>query len=364
MARAVGHGWRGVKAGRDNTSIRSKEKDLIRQLGRFASVAVLAASTTTFVAAAQQDEPKQVPPAPATGAPQAPSAQAPVAEAPKFPPPDPKNFTASKPTKEEIDAFLTASWGYDETRVWQVAAILKTPVEGLTKVVVYIGDKTGQQKPSAFGFFALPDGKHIIAGDDVYPFGAKPYLEARARLQAEATGPYRGSADKTLELVEFADFQCPHCKEVQANMDKLAADYPKARIVFQNYPLDRIHPQAKLAAQYAVCVTKLGGNQAFFTFANATFDGQDGLASADGAQLTLNSAVTKAGLDPAKVDACAKTAETTDAVDKSVKLAQDLNINQTPTLMINGRQVPMGSVPYDMLKKIIEYQVKLDGIGQ
>jgi protein-disulfide isomerase len=338
---------------------------LIRQLGLFASVAVLAASTSTFVAAAQQDEPKQVPPAPAQapGAP-APSAPAPAAEAPKFPAPDPKNFTASKPTKEDIDAFLTASWGYDENRVWQVAAILKTQVDGLTKVVVYVGDKSGQQKPSAFGFFALPDGKHIIAGDDVYPFGPKPYVEARAKLQTEATGPYRGGADKTLELVEFADFQCPHCKEVQANMDKLAADYPKARIVFQNYPLERIHPQAKIAAQYAVCVTKLGGNQAFFTFANATFEGQDGLASADGAQLTLNSAVTKAGLDPAKVDACAKTPETSDTVEKSVKLAQDLNINQTPTLMINGRQVPIGAVPYDMIKKIVEYQQKLDGIAQ
>ena len=335
---------------------------MIRQLGRFASFAALAVSTTTFVAVAQQDQPKQVPPAPAQAP--APAAPAPTGEAPKFPPADPKNFTADKPTKQDIDAFLTASWGYDENRVWEVAAILKTPVEGLSKVVVYVGDKTGQQKPSAFGFFALPDGKHIIAGDDVYPFGAKPYVDARAKLQADANGPYRGASDKTLELVEFADFQCPHCKEVQANMDKLATDYPKARIVFQNYPLERIHPQAKQAAEYGVCVTKLGGNQAFFTFANAVFEGQDGLASADGAQLTLNSAVTKAGLDPAKVDACSKTPETADAVDKSVKLAQDLNINQTPTLVINGRQVPIGAVPYDMIKKIIDYQSKMDGIGQ
>jgi protein-disulfide isomerase len=344
-----------------------KEKDLIRQLGRFASFAVLAASTATLVAVAQQDAPKQVPPAPAQtpgAGPEAPSAQAPTAEAPKFPALDPKNFTASKPTKEDINAFLTASWGYDENRVWQVAAILKTPVDGLSKVVVYVGDKSGAQKPGAFSFFALPDGKHIISGEDVYPFGAKPYDEARAKLQAEANGAYRGSADKTLELVEFADFQCPHCKEVQANMDKLAADFPKARIVFQNYPLERIHLQARLAALYGVCVAKLGGNQAFFTFAGAAFEGQDGLATADGAQLTLNSAVTKAGLDPAKVDACSKTPETADSVDKSVKLAQDLNINLTPTLMINGRQLPIGGVPYETIKKIVEYQEKMDGISQ
>jgi protein-disulfide isomerase len=110
-------------------------------------------------------------------------------------------------------------------------------------------------------------------------------------------------------------------------------------------------------------VSKLGGSQAFFKFADATFQGQDGLATPDGAQLTLNSAVTKAGLDPAKVDACSKTPETAAAIERSVKLAQDLNINQTPTLMVNGRQVPIGGVPYETIKKIIEYQEKLDGIS-
>ena len=63
-------------------------------------------------------------------------------------------------------------------------------------------------------------------------------------MQQKADGPYRGSAAKDLELVEFADFQCPHCKEAQANMDKLVADFPKARIVFQNDPILSIHPQA------------------------------------------------------------------------------------------------------------------------
>ena len=155
-------------------------------------------------------------------------------------------------------------------------------------------------------FFVLPDGKHIFAGDDIMPFGEHPFADDRAVLQQRADGPYRGSASKDLEMVEFADFQCPHCKEAQANMDKLAVDFPKARIVFQNFPLPQ-HPASANAAAYGACVTKLGGSTAFFTFASAVFDGQDGLATADGATLTLNSAVTKAGLDPAKVAACAKS---------------------------------------------------------
>ena len=341
---------------------------LIRHIGRFASsgllvaTASLAVSMTAFQVAAQQQVPAAPPQGEAAPA-QAPAPAAPApAAAPTFPAPDPKNFTASSPTKDQINAFLTASWGYDTDRVWQVQAILKTQIEGLTKVIVYIGDKNGKDKPSAFMFWAMPDGKHIIAGEDLYPFGEHPYADYRAKLQEQANGPYRGSAEKTLELVEFADFQCPHCKDAQASMEKLATDFPKARIIFQNYPLERIHPHAKLAAEYAVCVAKLGGSSAFFQFAAATFDGQDGLGSADGALLTLNSAATKAGQDPAKVAACAATPATSDEVEKSVKLAEDLNINSTPMLLVNGRQVPIAGVPYDTLKKIVEYQEKIDGI--
>ena len=334
---------------------------MIRLSIRLASVAALVAfSLSVFEAAAQQ----QVPPAPAQtpSVVTVPTGPAPAA-APAFPKPDPVNFTAATPTKETINAFLQTSWGYDDSRIWQVQGILKTPVEGISKVVVFVGDKTGKLKPTALLFFALPDGKHIIAGDDIIPFGEQPFADYRAQLQQRADGPYKGSVSKDLELVEFADFQCPHCKDAQANMEKLAVDYPKARIVFQLFPLERIHPASRTAASYGVCVTKLGGSNAFFQFASAVFDGQDGLATTDGATMTLNSAVTKAGLEPAKIATCAATPETKAAVDASVKLALDLNIVQVPTLMVNGRNVP-ANAPYETIKQIVAYQAKLDGITQ
>ena len=331
---------------------------------RLSSVAVLVALfLAPFAAAAQQQAPAASTPqsaAQAAPAETTPSAPAPAA-VPALPKPDPANFTASSPTKETINAFLQANWGFDTSRVWQVQAILKTPVEGITKVIVYQEDKTGKQKPSALQFFALPDGKHIIIGDSIIPFGDHPFAEARAILQARADGPYRGTASKDLEIVEFADFQCPHCKEAQANMDKLAVDFPKARIVFATFPLESIHPQAKRSAAYGICVAKQGGSNDFFTFVSAVFEGQDGLATADGATLTLNSAVTKAGLDPAKIATCATSPETDAAVKAQVKLAQDLEINQTPMLLINGRPIP-ANIPYDTIKMIVEYQAKLDGV--
>lgn len=333
---------------------------MIHRSFRFAGAVALFALPLSIHSAAAQQQVPAAPPQDATAAPAAPAPTAP----PAFPKPDPANFTATSPSKDVINGFLQTSWGYDPNRIWQIQAIMKTDAEGISKVVVLVGDKTGKQKSGALAFFALPDGKHIIAGDEVLAFGDHPYAAYRAQLQQSADGPYRGSQSKDLELVEFADFQCPHCKEAQANMDKLATDFPKARIIFQNYPLAAIHPESVRAAEYGVCVSKLGGSDAFFQFASAVFDGQEGLATKDGADLTLNSAVTKVKLDPAKISACAAEPDTGKQVEASVKLAQDLHINQTPTLMINGRQVPVGGVPYDTLKQIVEYQAKLDGVIQ
>jgi protein-disulfide isomerase len=328
---------------------------------RFLSVAALAALVLSALPSLAQT---QVPPAPTQ--PQAAPSAAPSAPAPSgppaFPKPDPANFTATSPTAEEVNSFLQATWGYDESRSWQVQAIFKTPVAGLSKVIVYIADKSSSDKPQGVEFYVLPDGKHIISGDDVLPFGVHPYADIRAALEQRADGPYRGSASKTLEMVEFADFQCPHCKAAQANMDKLAADFPNARIVFQNNPIPSLHPEAETAAEFGICVNKMGGSNDFFQYASAVFDGQDGLGTPDGATLTLNSAVTKAGLDPGKVSTCAAAPEVKKQVEDSIKLAGDVGVVSVPTLVINGRPVP-ANAPYDTLKKIIEYQAKIDGVN-
>jgi protein-disulfide isomerase len=327
---------------------------LIRNSVRFTAVAALALIFSPVHRALAQD---QTPAAPPAAAPSAPAA------APVFPPPDPADFTSTTPTKDVVNAFMQANLGFDPNSMWQVQAIQKTQLPGITKVVVFVGDKTGKQQPYRFAFFTAPDQKHIIVGDRIIPFGEHPFAEYRAELQQKANGPYRGAASKDLELVEFADFQCPHCKAAQANMDKLVADFPKARIVFQNDPIGSIHPQAVKAAQYGYCVSKIGGSTAFFQFAAAVFDGQDGLASADGATLTLNSSLTKAGLDSAKVASCVDAPETKAAVDASVQLSKDLDISSVPTLVINGRQIP-ANAPYETLKQIIEFQSKMDGIAQ
>ncbi|HEV2275823.1 MAG TPA: thioredoxin domain-containing protein, partial [Acidobacteriaceae bacterium] len=305
--------------------------------------------------------------APASGAPAAQTPMlpaAPAASAPNanpFPPPDPRNFTAASPSKDTVDSFLRASWGYDPNRVWQVQAILKTPVAGVTRVVVLVAEKGGPKEQTApLAFYVLPDGKHIIA-DGVLPFGSRPFDENRQTIQSQANGPSKGASAKDLEFVEFADFQCPHCKEAQPIVDKLLADYPMAHFVFQNYPLVQVHPDAFQAAAYGVCVAKLSGNDAFFKFSDAVFAAQDQLTP-QSADQTLKAAVTKIGGDPAKVAECASGNAAKDAVDASLNLGDELGVNSTPTIFINGRGLPLNGLPYEALRSVIDFQAKEDGV--
>jgi protein-disulfide isomerase len=288
-----------------------------------------------------------------TDVPAAPAQTGDAADGPVFPKPDAADFTADSPTKDQVLAFLQATWGYDPTRVYQVQRILKTAVPGVSTVVVLVGAK-GHKESGALEFFAMPDGKHIIVANEILPFGPRPFDENRSTLAKRADGPSMGSASKDLEIVEFADFQCPHCKDAQPTIQKIVTDFPNAHFVYQSFPLPQ-HSQAFRAAAYGACVAKLGGDKAFFDYASAVFDGQAGLTTDDAATLTLNSAVTKAGQSPEAVEACSKTPATKAAIEADIKLAKDLDINQTPSLAINGRIIPLGQVEYDQLKQMISF---------
>jgi protein-disulfide isomerase len=317
-----------------------------------------------FTASAQNAPQAPVPqaPAPQAATPQGPDNSPPPAN--PFPPVDPANFTATSPTKETVEGFLNAFWGYDSSRVWQVQAILPTQATGVSRVLVLVKAANPQPKDkdqiAQLSFYTLPDGKWLVA-DQLLPFGSKPFENYREILKANASGPSRGAPSKDMELVEFSDFECPHCKDAQPIIQKLLADYPSAHFVHQDFPLVQIHPEAMKAALHGYCVSKAGGNDAFFKFSDATFAAQSGLTPAT-VDETLKDAETKAGQDPAKIAACASTPEAKAAVDASRALGERVGVNQTPTLFVNGRALPVNGMPYEMLQKIIEFQAKLDNV--
>ena len=274
----------------------------------------------------------------------------------QFPPVDPKNFTATSPSVETVNAFLKQIWGYDPNRRWQVQSIETTEAPGVSNVVVMVAEDGVSRQPGQTALFVLPDGKHAIAGNQIMAFGADPFGDIRAKLNAGANGPSRGSDSKALELVEFADLQCPHCKEAQATVEHILQDFPTARLVFENFPLTSVHPAAEKAAEYGVCVAKTKGNAAFFQYVQAVFDNQAKLTP-DATEATLKDAATKAGADPSAVKKCLEDPATKADVAASLKLGYDVKVNATPTLFVSGRAVPINALPYNTVKQLVAFAV-------
>jgi len=274
---------------------------------------------------------------------------------------NPRFFTAATPTVATVNAFLNQVWGFDSNRLWRVEGIQPTPAPGVIKVTVFITTKDPKAQVQAATFFVTPDGQHAIGeGAGVVPFGATPFAPTRDILKERANGASRGAPGKDLELVEFADLQCPHCKEAQAVMDDIVKTFPKAHIVFQLFPLVEIHPSAFKAAAYGVCVQKQS-NDAFFKYAAGVFETQEGLAPATEDTL-LKAAVKRAGLDSDAIATCAATQATKDIVTGDIKLAEDAGVDQTPLLSVNGRLIPIAGVSFEAIKQIIQFQATLDGV--
>jgi len=195
------------------------------------------------------------------------------------------------------------------------------------------------------------DGKHAISGD-ILPFGAKPFDDARAKLEKGVNGPAKGPAKAPVTIVEFSDMQCPHCAKAAPAIDQLLAQEPEAHFVFQNFPLPA-HDWAEKAAGYLDCIGR-ASNDAVWKFIQKTFDEQANITEANAGE-KLKAIATASGANADEIAACAAKPDTKARIEASVALGKSVGVSATPTLFINGRSVP-GGVPVDLLKKIADFQ--------
>ena len=252
------------------------------------------------------------------------------------------------PTEDTVDSFLFQMFGYDPTVTWKVTEIRPSEVPGLAEVSVVL---TNPQGSNPNRLLVSADGKHAITGD-ILPFGAKPFDDARAKLEKGVNGPAQGPAKASVTIVEFSDMQCPHCQTAAPTIDQLIALEPEAHFVFQNFPLPA-HNWAEKAAGYVECVGR-ASNDAVWKFIRKTFDEQANITESN-ADEKLKAIATASGANADEIAACAAKPDTKARIEASVALGKSVGVNATPTLFINGRNVP-GGAPVDLLKKIVDFQ--------
>jgi protein-disulfide isomerase len=145
--------------------------------------------------------------------------------------------------------------------------------------------------------------------------------------------PEKGAPDAVVTIVEWADFECPHCRLVSPLMDELVQRFPtQVRLVFKFYPLGG-HPHGEPAARAAVAAWKQGK---FWEMHHALFDHQDKLEAQD-----IEMYARQLGLDVAKLRADMSAKETLERIEKDKKQAEGLGFEGTPFIFANGRNMPL-----------------------
>jgi protein-disulfide isomerase len=163
----------------------------------------------------------------------------------------------------------------------------------------------------------------------------------------------RGSKNAKVFLVEYSDFQCPYCAQfhptAQQVMDTYGSD---VAWIYRHYPLDQLHPQARAAAEASECVAELGGNDAFWKYADYVFGNQETALD------DLATAAQKAGVSSSAFNNCVDAGKYKDLVENDLQEGITAGVQGTPgnfVMNANGDVwfIP-GAYPFDQVKTVID----------
>ncbi len=162
------------------------------------------------------------------------------------------------------------------------------------------------------------------------------YVQGTLRAAVSAEDHSLGAADAPVTLVEYGDFQCPHCFRahpiVAAVRKKLGA---KLRFVFRNFPLSEVHPEAMHAAEAAESVGAHAGADAYWLMHDSIYKHQqDAFDALDDAHLVRYA--RSAGADPKVVQQDLDGAVFEARVRADFMGGLRSGVNGTPTFFING----------------------------
>ena len=214
-----------------------------------------------------------------------------------------------------------------------------------------------------FGLIALSiylgGDKEIAKKSDQAPANS-PSLENIKPVTAE--DHIRGNPNAPVMIVEYSDFDCPYCKTFHLTMQKLIEEYgPSGKVAwtYRHLPLPSLHPSAPYIAGASECVAELGGNEAFWKFADMVFGerGPNELTNVS----QLPDYAEDAGVERAAYEECVKENRHMDKVDADASDAVAIGARGTPysvILMGDQKMVINGDENYDRMKILIDGLVK------
>jgi protein-disulfide isomerase len=199
--------------------------------------------------------------------------------------------------------------------------------------------------------YVSKDGKTLLRGE-IFDMSVDPFAANRAKIHLDGS-PTKGPADAHVVIVEFADFECPHCRELWEALTIIEQKYPQVRVVYKDFPLTQIHPWANTAALGGRCAFQQSPT-AFWKVQDSIFQNQD-LISPENVWDKLVQFAAAAGLNADTFKSCLSAPDTQKDIDASHAEGVALGVNSTPTVYINGRPLVGGDVT--TLSQYIDFEL-------
>ena len=180
-------------------------------------------------------------------------------------------------------------------------------------------------------------------------YGFESYLEPLRVAVEDAGFPSRGPESAPVTIVEFSDFECPYCSRVVPTLEQIVETYgDRVRLVFRQFPLNNIHPNAQKAAEASLCADDQGK---FWEMHDLMFKEQKSLELEQ-----LKEKAARLELDVEAFNECLDSSKYAEAVMKDQESGSQIGVSGTPALFINGRFLS-GAQPYEQLAAVIDEEL-------
>jgi protein-disulfide isomerase len=187
----------------------------------------------------------------------------------------------------------------------------------------------------------------IQAADDKMKADAKDKAQQvlashRQAVFDDPQSPIAGNPKGDVTLVEFFDYRCPYCKQVEPALEKLVADDRQLRFVYKEFPV--LGPDSEIAARVALAARKQGKYDAFHRAMMITPGHID--------EATIYKVAASVGLDADKLKQDMKSSEIDKELKANLDLGKLLDLEGTPSFIVGNTIVP-GAISGDALKDLI-----------
>jgi protein-disulfide isomerase len=199
-------------------------------------------------------------------------------------------------------------------------------------------------------------------------------LSSRGSLPVSSVKPsdhVRGSKNPVLTIIEYSDFECPYCKSFHTTMKSVLKKHgEKVAWVYRHFPLDCedntstqcrvLHENARIEAMASECAANLGGNDAFWYYADTLFAET---TSNDGISLDRLPIIAESiGIQKDAFNTCLSTKATAERVSTDAKEGIKANVTGTPTSFIvdsTGVSYKIsGGYPFEAVDAVIKQLLK------